>query len=82
MKAIRAYLEKTRDAEDEGSQSEPPDATQNDLTGDQGKRVRVDAGSQLSEEAAEQWMRSVETRPADFLKSRFAIEAAGARPAP
>ena len=82
VKAIRAYLEKTRDAEDEGSQSEPPDATQNDLTGDQGKRVRVDAGSQLSEEAAEQWMRSVETRTADFLKSRFAIEAAGARPAP
>ena len=47
-----------------------------DLTGDEGKRVRIDAGSQLSEDAADEWMRSVETKPADFLKTRFAIEAA------
>ncbi len=72
---IIAYLNETRDAEDQGSQSEPPDATVSDLTGDEGKRVRIDAGSQLSEDAAAEWMRSVETRPADFLKSRFAIEA-------
>ena len=47
-----------------------------DLTGDQGKRIRIDASSQLSEDAAAEWMRAVETKPADFLKSRFAIEAA------
>jgi len=73
---IIAYLTETREDEDQDEQSEPPDDTVTDLTGDQGKRARIDAGSQLSEDAAEQWMRSVETRPADFLKSRFAIEAA------
>ena len=38
--------------------------------------MQITAGSQLSEDAADQWMRQVETKPADFLKSRFAIEAA------
>lgn len=73
---IIAYLTETRQAEDQGAQSEPPDATTTDLTGDQGKAVRIDAGSQLSEDSADQWMRQVQTKPADFLKSRFAIEAA------
>ena len=36
----------------------------------------VDAGSQLSEDAAEDWMRSVESKPGEVLKSRFAVEAA------
>ena len=73
---IIAYLSETREAEDEEQGSEPPDDTVKDLSGDQGRRVRIDADSQLSEDAAAEWMRSVETRPADFLKSRFAIEAA------
>lgn len=73
---IIAYLTETRDAEDQDSQSEPPDDTATDLSGDQGRLARIDASSQLSEDAAEQWMRAVETKPADFLKSRFAIEAA------
>jgi len=77
---IIAYLTETRDAEDQGAQSEPPDDTADDLTGDQGRPVRIDAGARLSEDAAAEWMRSVETRPADFLKRRFAVEAA--RPAP
>lgn len=73
-KKIVAYLMKVREAEDQGSQSEKPDATVDDLTGDRGKRVKIDQSSQLSEDAAEQWMRQVQTRPADFLKSRFALE--------
>ena len=76
---IIAYLTEAREASDEGEQSLPPDSTVEDLSGDQGKRARIDANSQLSESAADEWMRSVETRPADFLKSRFAIEAAAAR---
>ena len=52
-----------------------PDGTVKVLVEGQ-QRARVDANSQLSEDAAEAWMRSVETQPADFLKSRFAIEAA------
>ncbi len=71
---IIVYLTKEREAEDQGSQSEPPDATTNDLTGDQGRRVQINLNSQLSEDAAEQWMRQVQTKPADFLKSRFALE--------
>lgn len=73
---IIAYLTETREAEDQGTQSEPPDATTTDLAGDQGKPVKITAGSELSEDAADQWMRQVQTKPADFLKSRFAIEAA------
>lgn len=73
---IIAYLTETREAEDQGQPSEPPDATTADLSGDQGRTARIDAGAQLSEEAADQWMRQVQTKPADFLKSRFAIEAA------
>jgi Ca-activated chloride channel family protein len=74
-KRIIAYLTEARDAEDQGTQAEPPDDTVADLGGDEGKRVRIDAASQLSEDAAAEWMRSVETKPADFLKTRFAIEA-------
>lgn len=77
---IIAYLTEARDQEDPDVQNEDnaPDDTVSDLTGDQGKPVRIDAGSQLSEDAADQWMRQVQTRPADFLKSRFAIEAQAA----
>ena len=38
--------------------TEPPDDTVDDLTGDQGRRVRIDAASQLSEDAADEWMRA------------------------
>ncbi|PZQ50839.1 MAG: VWA domain-containing protein [Rhodovulum sulfidophilum] len=75
-KRIIDYLTTTREAEDTEEGSEPPDATTDDLSGDQGRPTRIDAGSQLSEDAAEEWMRAVDTRPGDFLKSRFAIEAA------
>jgi Ca-activated chloride channel family protein len=74
---IIAYLSETREDESQGSQAERADATVEDLAGDEGRRVRIDAGSGLSESAAAEWMRSVETKPADFLKSRFAVEAAG-----
>jgi Ca-activated chloride channel family protein len=74
-KRIVAYLTEAREESDD-EQADTADATVDDLTGDEGKRVRIDAGSQLSEDAAEEWMRGVETKPADFLKSRFAVEAA------
>lgn len=79
-RTIIAYLEETRTAEDQEQGTEPPDDTMSDVTDDQGKRVRIDASSQLSEDAAAEWMRTVETKPADFLRSRFAIEAATGRP--
>jgi Ca-activated chloride channel family protein len=73
---IIAYLTEARQDEDEEEGAEPPDDTVADLTGDQGRPARIDKSSQLSEDAAEDWMRGVETKPADFLKSRFAKEAA------
>ncbi len=74
--AVIAYLTEARQDEDQEQGTEPPDDTVEDLTGDQGRRARIDGASQLSQDAAQEWMRSVETRPGDFLKSRFAIEAA------
>ena len=76
---IIAYLTEARRGRATKAGIEPPDDTVDDLTGEEGKRVRIDAGSQLSEDAADEWMRAVETKPADFLKSRFAIEAARTR---
>ena len=73
---IIAYLTEAREESDTEEGSEPPDDTVEDLTGEGGRRVRIDAGSSLSEDAAAEWMRQVETKPADFLKSRFAVEAA------
>ncbi|TPE46952.1 VWA domain-containing protein [Amaricoccus solimangrovi] len=75
-KRIIAYLSEVREQEDTEEGAETPDEVVSDLSGDEGKPARIDARAQLSEAAAEEWMRSVETRPADFLKSRFAIEAA------
>lgn len=81
---ILAYLSKARDAEDPDLDNDDnaADATTTDLTGDQGKPATITADSQLSEASADEWMRSVETKPADFLKTRFAIEAASAAKAP
>jgi Ca-activated chloride channel family protein len=73
---IIAWLTEARTDEDQDEGAEPPDDTVEDLIGDQGRPSRIDAASQLSEDAAEDWMRAVETKPADFLKSRFAVEAA------
>lgn len=73
---IIAWLTEARTDEDQEEGAESPDDTVEDLSGDQGRPSRIDAASQLSEDAAEDWMRAVETKPADFLKSRFAVEAA------
>lgn len=74
---IIAYLTEARDQSDTEDGTEfSPDGMVEDLEPGQGKPMRIDAQAQLSEEAAAQWMQQVETRPGDFLKSRFAIEAA------
>ncbi|AYF03686.1 VWA domain-containing protein (plasmid) [Paracoccus yeei] len=71
---ILAYLDATRAAEDDDQ--DDPDATVQDAPPGSGRRIRITADSDLSADAAAQWMRQVQTRPADFLKSRFAVEAA------
>lgn len=75
---IIAYLNENRDAEDPQADSKDnaADGTVEDLQGDQGRKMRITGDTSLSEDAAEQWMKQVQTKPADFLKSRFAVEAA------
>jgi Ca-activated chloride channel family protein len=41
-----------------------------------GKRIQVQADDLTTPGAAEAWMRQVQTSPADFLKLKFAIQAA------
>tara|TARA_R110002110_G_scaffold31396_1_gene110716 strand:+ start:20720 stop:22249 length:1530 start_codon:yes stop_codon:yes gene_type:complete len=50
-----------------------------DEKADKGTPGDVDAAAIMSTEAARAWMRQVENRPADFLRGKFAIEAARQR---
>lgn len=81
---IIAYLTEAREGSDPEANNEDnaPDATVNDLPAGEGKEITITADSQLSEDAAAQWMRQVQTKPADFLKSRFSIEAASSGGSP
>jgi Ca-activated chloride channel homolog len=56
----------------------PPDQIKFDDKAAGGKRVRIDRKA-LDKEAADLWMRNLQTSPADFLRQKFALEAA--RPA-
>jgi Ca-activated chloride channel homolog len=56
----------------------PPDDTKVDRGQKGGQRVEVQPGDVSTDAAAEAWMRSVETRPADFLKAKFAVQASQA----
>lgn len=77
--AIIAYLDKLRLAEDTGEQSElGADDFAFDNTSGEGEEIVITDATQLKLESAEQWMRSVDSGPQDFLKTRFALEAAKA----
>ncbi|WP_178133250.1 VWA domain-containing protein [Vineibacter terrae] len=78
---VRAALEAAeakRRKEEKGEQ--PPDMKADETKVDPkqkgGKRVEVQPQDVTTEGAAEAWMRAVQTSPADFLKLKFAIQAA------
>ena len=77
--ALEAQEEKRRKKE-EGET--PPDEKADEMRVDQkqkgGKRIQVQAEDLTTPGAAEAWMREVQTSPADFLRQKFAIQAAGA----
>lgn len=75
-KAILAYLEKKREESDTGSGSEGADEVVFDKESEGGLTTIVTEKVRLKIESAEQWMRTVETRTADFLSLRFALEVA------
>jgi Ca-activated chloride channel family protein len=71
------YIEATREASDTGDESEyGADDYKFDNTQDRGTEITITNRSTIEEASAEKWMRSVDTRARDFLRSRFALESA------
>lgn len=80
-RAILDYVERAREQSDTGEESGiGADDVVFDNTENRGTETRVTAEEQMAATTAEQWMRGVDTRAADFLRLRFALEAAEARP--
>ncbi len=75
-RALLAYLERMREQSDTGEGSEGADEIVFDKEMEGGAQQVMDAKDRMKIESAEQWMRTVETRTADFLSIRFALEAA------
>jgi Ca-activated chloride channel homolog len=78
--ALKAREEKRRKQEQDDSA--PPDEKADEMKVDPdqkgGKKIEVKPDDLTTEGAAEAWMREVQTTPADFLKLKFAIQAATA----
>jgi Ca-activated chloride channel family protein len=76
---FEAQEEKRRKQEQDDSA--PPDQKADEMKVDPGqkggKRIQVTPQDVTTAGAAEAWMRAVQTTPADFLKLKFAIQAAG-----
>jgi len=74
--AILIYLERLREQSDTGEGSEGADEIVFDKESRGGVEQTIGEGDRIKIESAEQWMRTVETRTSDFLRIRFALEAA------
>ena len=81
----RAIVEAALEAQEEKRRKQekgeaPPDEKADEMRVDPkqkgGKRIQVQADDLTTPGAAEAWMRQVQTSPADFLKLKFAIQAA------
>lgn len=74
---VLEYIEGVREQSDTGDESElGADDVQFDNTKEKGKEIVITKESTIAAESAEKWMRSVDTETRDFLRSRFALEAA------
>ena len=77
--ALKAKEEKRRKQEQDDPA--PPDEKADEMRVDPdqkgGKKIQVTPDDMTTAGAAESWMREVQTSPADFLKLKFAIQAAG-----
>jgi Ca-activated chloride channel homolog len=74
--ALIAYLNALREDSSTGDQQElGADEVVFDLEPGEGTERTASTADQMKIESAEQWMRTVETRAADFLRTRFALEA-------
>jgi Ca-activated chloride channel family protein len=66
--------DKKKDNDEEIAPNLPPDQTKFDEKGKKGqKTIQIKADP---EKMADIWMRNIQTTPADFLRRRFAVQAA------
>ncbi len=77
-RAILAYVERVREQSGTEEGSEGADEVVFDKEADGGTETRIEGQLEAKIESAEQWMRAVDTRTEDFLRIRFALEAAKA----
>jgi len=79
---VQSLIPKAKDKDKEDKEQEiapdlPPDQMKFDEKGKQGKKIQI---QQLDpKKMADIWMRNIQTTPADFLRRRFAIQAAQER---
>ena len=76
---VREVVEKKKEEEEEEEGGEPnlsADEIQFDEKGKKGKSGEVEMEKINDEQLAEMWMRRLQTTPGDFLRRRFATEAA------
>lgn len=70
-----AYIEALREQSDTGDESElGADEVTFDNEDNRGKSIEITRDSTIEQQSAEKWMRTVDTRTADFLRTRFQIE--------
>jgi Ca-activated chloride channel family protein len=75
-RAIIAHLADTREQTSTGDQDDlGADDVMFDLESGEGAERMTTQADQLKIESAKQWMREVDTRTSDFLRTRFALEA-------
>jgi len=71
--------DKDKDEETEDSPNLPPDEVKFDEQGKKGKLAKIQQLKVDPAKMAEIWMRNIQTTPADFLRLRFAMQAAQER---
>ncbi|MGI9437104.1 MAG: tetratricopeptide repeat protein, partial [Geminicoccaceae bacterium] len=80
-RTILDYVESAREQSDTGEEGGiGADDVVFDNEAGRGAETTITGEDQMKMQTAEQWMRTVDTRTADFLRTRFALEAAKARP--
>ena len=74
---VLEYIERSREQSDTGDETElGADDYKFDNTQEKGKEIVITQESTIQAASAEKWMRSVDTETRDFLRTRFALEAA------
>lgn len=80
-RAVLDYIEGAREQSDTGEESGiGADDVVFDNESGRGAETTITGETEMKMETTEQWMRTVDTRTTDFLRTRFALEAAKVRP--